>query len=340
MPSRHQRSASVDIPLLYASNDLRMDDWSVWLRHHFGQPTLTTYLFVTVFFGIVTGLLAAFYNASFQTLLQLVWGTKGEKPHGWFEEWMMDLPTMSTSVSRPLLEKIAEKLSISLEHVAWVNILFVSIFFATCAGLIQKYLGFPGDLPNTVSHVHKMEAVPIKQLHSMFLCSLCTIVSGGSLGPEAPLLAMCASTTGWISEKVLGHRGRLLRDCTLIGMASGLAAFFGVGLGGALFAFEVAHRTGLQFFEALPFGVSAGMVTLLVFRGLLGLKFGPIWEFEENETETELQHFLACIIMGIVMAVIAIFFIKQHRLINRLLLAANLQVPKQCGHSFSHSLLS
>ena len=330
MQSRTQRSASVEIPLLYDSNDVCMDDLSIWLRHRFGQPTLRTYLFVTIFFGFVTGLLAAFYNASFQTALQLVWGTKGEEPHGWFEEWMMDLPTLSTSVSRPLLEEIAKKLSVSLKDVAWLNILFFTTFFATCAGLIQKYMGFPGDLPNTVGHVHKMEAVPIQQLKSMFFCSICTIVSGGSLGPEAPLLAMCASTTGWISQKVLGHRGRLLRDCTLIGMASGLAAFFGVGLGGALFAFEVAHRTGLQFFEALPFGVSAGMVTLLVFRGLLGLKFGPIWEFAENgTTETELQHFFACIVMGIVMAVVAIFFIKQHRLINKMLLAANLQVPKQ-----------
>eukprot|EP00210_Caulerpa_lentillifera_P003493 g3333.t1 len=170
-----------------------------------------------------------------------------------------------------------------------------------------------------------METVPIKQVPAMYLCSICTIVSGGSLGPEAPLLAMCASSTGWISRRVLGHHGQLLRDCTLIGMASGLAAFFGVGLGGAIFAFEVLHRTGLQFFEALTFGVSTGLICLIVYRGILGLHFGPIWEFHDGFEYTELKHIFTGIIMGIISAVVAIYFIKQHKMINKTLLYFGLQ---------------
>lgn len=76
--------------------------------------------------------------------------------------------------------------------------------------------------------------VPIHQAPSMFLCSSFSIAAGGSLGPEAPLLALCAASVSWLGRHVLGYaRGTAaLRNCALIGMAAGLAAFFGVSLGG------------------------------------------------------------------------------------------------------------
>lgn len=59
-------------------------------------------------------------------------------------------------------------------------------------------------------------------------------ISGGSLGPEAALLALCGSTTSWLARHVFGARGQMLRNCALMGMTAGLAAFFGVALGGLL----------------------------------------------------------------------------------------------------------
>lgn len=56
---------------------------------------------------------------------------------------------------------------------------------------------------------------------------------GGSLGPEAALLALCGSTTSYLARKVFGAKGQHLRNCALMGMTAGLAAFFGVALGGA-----------------------------------------------------------------------------------------------------------
>lgn len=55
---------------------------------------------------------------------------------------------------------------------------------------------------------------------------------GGSLGPEAALLALCGATTSWVARKGLGFTGHRLRNMTLLGMTAGLAAFFGVALGG------------------------------------------------------------------------------------------------------------
>jgi H+/Cl- antiporter ClcA len=56
---------------------------------------------------------------------------------------------------------------------------------------------------------------------------------GGSLGPEAALLSLCGSTTSWLAANVFGCKGQRLRNCALMGMTAGLAAFFGVALGGA-----------------------------------------------------------------------------------------------------------
>ena len=59
------------------------------------------------------------------------------------------------------------------------------------------------------------------------------MAAGGSLGPEAALLSLCGSTTSWLAANVFGCKGQRLRNCALMGMTAGLAAFFGVALGGA-----------------------------------------------------------------------------------------------------------
>lgn len=100
------------------------------------------------------------------------------------------------------------------------------------AGLSIKHLGFPGDLPNVIKCVHKIGYVPMEQTLSMFATSLCSIAAGGSLGPEAPLVAISASVCGWMSMNCFGHDMVMVRKCTIIGMGAGLSAFFGVQFGG------------------------------------------------------------------------------------------------------------
>eukprot|EP00953_Heterococcus_sp_UTEX-ZZ885_P026435 14272-Heterococcus_DN1.PRE.1 len=52
-------------------------------------------------------------------------------------------------------------------------------------------------------------------------------------------------------------------------MSAGLSAFFGVALGGALFALEVCHTMGYQFYEIAVHSVG----------GVQGASFGAIWAF-------------------------------------------------------------
>lgn len=50
-------------------------------------------------------------------------------------------------------------------------------------GVTQRLLGTPGDLPDTVSNVHKRGYIPIKQSPSMFICSSFSISAGETFYP-------------------------------------------------------------------------------------------------------------------------------------------------------------
>lgn len=58
--------------------------------------------------------------------------------------------------------------------------------------------------------------------------------AGGSLGPEAALLSLCGAAVSFVAKRGLGYQHRQLRNCAIMGMTAGLAAFFGVALGGKM----------------------------------------------------------------------------------------------------------
>eukprot|EP00957_Ditylum_brightwellii_P145025 11045167-Ditylum_brightwellii.AAC.1 len=99
---------------------------------------------------------------------------------------------------------------------------------ALFVGISIKVFGEPGDLAFAISCVHKKGFVPVDHALPMLVAFLFSIVGGGSLGPEALLVAVCAALGGFVSRS----------KHTLMGMAGALAAFFGCPLGGSLFALE------------------------------------------------------------------------------------------------------
>lgn len=44
----------------------------------------------------------------------------------------------------------------------------------------------------------------LSQVPSMFLCSIFSIVAGGSLGPEAPIVALSAGVVSYIAKDIIG----------------------------------------------------------------------------------------------------------------------------------------
>lgn len=190
--------------------------WKVCeLRASLQGNTSRNLLVMAVFYGLVCGVLSLVFSFLLTCVLGATW------------------KSIPNKVLMPLLEKMHADMGFPEPvKVAWVYILFVAVVLGGMNGVSRRLLGYPGDMPHTVAMVHAHGAVPIQEVLPMFFCSLATVTSGSSLGPEAPLLAICASTVSWISKTVFGHSGRMLRSCTLMGMAAGLSAFFGVSFGG------------------------------------------------------------------------------------------------------------
>ena len=116
----------------------------------------------------------------------------------------------------------------------WSYVLYIPLVGFTMAigvGLTVVYLGEPGDLPYTIKCVHDKAYVAMSHVMPMVCASQFSIIGGGSLGPEAPLVAICASLGGFISRSIFHQTNRnLVRKHTLMGMAGALAAFFGCPL--------------------------------------------------------------------------------------------------------------
>jgi H+/Cl- antiporter ClcA len=173
--------------------------------------TLPVSVVIATVIGLVCGVVAYLYYTMLEFLLEFIW---------------KDLPErfFVADVSFP-------------ESLYWTWIPIVGMACAAGVGTSIQMFGEPGDLAYTVACVHKKGYIALSHVLPMLFASQFSILSGGSLGPEAPLVAICASVAGWVSRVVFQQKYKnVVRKHTLMGMACALAAFFGVPLGGSLFA--------------------------------------------------------------------------------------------------------
>ena len=198
-------------------------------------------------------------------------------------------------------------------YVLWIPI--VGFSMAVCLGLTVKYMGEPGDLAYTVKCVHTKGYISMDHCMPMVAASQFSIIGGGSLGPEAPLVAICACLGGYVSRTIFKRTNRnSVRKHTLMGMAGALAAFFGCPLGGSLFALEVNSRFGLEYFEHIIESIFCGEVTLCVFRSMAGLPIAPIWDIENPKLAgATAQDVFAGACIGLLGAGVAAIFAMFHK---------------------------
>ena len=117
----------------------------------------------------------------------------------------------------------------------------------------------------------------------MVLSSLLCVASGGSLGPEAPLVQITGSTGTWLG-KIFRLKGEEMRSLTIAGMASGFTALFGTPLGGSLFSLEILHhKHAIQYNKAIIPALVASSFSYIVFALIIHLGLGPIWDLSTYE---------------------------------------------------------
>jgi H+/Cl- antiporter ClcA len=226
------------------------------------------------------------------------------------------------AVMRLLLHYVWEKVA----HIDQSNLGYLPAFrpailvITTAGGLVVGWLsyllGTPGEIAAVVDNIHMEHGrIDPKQTPSMTAVSLASIAAGGSAGPEAPLVQIIGSFGSWVGER-LKLRGDLVRTLTFCGMGAALGAFFGAPLGGALFALEIPHRRGLEYYEALIPSILAALVAFMVFRSFVGYD-GAIYHLAAIPNLTVGAVFIGAA-AGIVGAIVGTLFILLFHQTERL----------------------
>ncbi|MEO9477416.1 MAG: chloride channel protein [Cyclobacteriaceae bacterium] len=152
------------------------------------------------------------------------------------------------------------------------------------AGLIIHFIGDPGEIQLIVNNIRfRKGKLDPKNNPSMILSSLLCVASGGSLGPEAPLVQVTGSTGSWLG-KILHLKGEELRSLSIAGMASGFTALFGAPLGGSLFSLEILHHKHVvEYYQAIIPAFVASCFSYIVFALIIHIGVGPIWDLPAYE---------------------------------------------------------
>jgi len=173
-------------------------------------------------------------------------------------------------------------------------------------GLLTHVLGTPGDVELLVNNIHVLGGPEdIRDLRSLIPISLLCISSGGGMGPEAPLV----QTTGGLGSWLAG-RWRVsvvdTRILTITGMAAGFTVLFGAPLGSAVFALEILHRRGLEYYEALLPAVIGSLSGYVVNLVVSHLGVTSVWRFPPIGAvhQVDLVWGAACGVVGAALAVV------------------------------------
>ena len=177
------------------------------------------------------------------------------------------------------------------------------------AGLIIHFIGDPGEIHLIVNNIRFNNGkLDPKHNPSMVLSSLLCVGSGGSLGPEAPLVQVTGSTGTWLG-KVLRMKGDELRSMSIAGMASGFTALFGAPLGGSLFSLEILHHEyAAEYYKAIIPAFVASCFSYIIFALIIHLGIGPLWDLPTYEMDDKFD-FAYAVLFGILGTIVAWVFI-------------------------------
>jgi chloride channel protein, CIC family len=160
----------------------------------------------------------------------------------------------------------------------WQQALILVTVGVTVA-VITKLTGEPGTVELLVDNIHVAGGTDdVRSLRSLIPVSLLCIGAGGGLGPEAPLVQTTGTLASWLGRQAQLDRTQW-RTVTITGMAAGFTVLFGAPLGGAVFALEILHRRGLEYYEALMPAVIGSLCGYATYVGITNVGLEPVWSF-------------------------------------------------------------
>jgi len=201
-----------------------------------------------------------------------------------------------------------------LQHVLWPTEWSGAIGFLILGGvglfaaLVTRFVGSPGDVELMVDNIHVSgSSTGVRMLRSLVPISWLCISSGGGMGPEAPMVQTTGSLASWAAKR-FGLVVRETRILTIAGMAAGFTVLFGAPLGSAVFALEMLHRRGLQYYEALIPSVLGSLAGFAVYAVVTtGTDLTPVWHLPSPLSITS-EDLGWSVVIGIGGAIVAIAF--------------------------------
>jgi len=170
--------------------------------------------------------------------------------------------------------------------------------------VLTRLLGTPGDVELLVDNIHVSGgAADLRRLPSLIPVSLLCVASGGGLGPEAPLVQTTGSVASWLARR-FELDAMHVRIVTITGMAAGFTVLFGAPLGAAVFALEILHRRGLEYYEALLPAVLGSLSGYAVYVFITGVGLAPVWQLPPSGATHggALGWAVACGVVGAIVA--------------------------------------
>ncbi len=204
------------------------------------------------------------------------------------------------------------------EHYSNLTHGLIMVAVGIVIAVLVKVIGSPGDVELLVDNIHVLGGAKDRRgLRSLIPVSLLCVGAGGALGPEAPLV----QTTGTLGSTVADHFGLApaeRRMLTITGMAAGFTVLFGAPLGAAVFALEILHRRGLEYYEALMPAVIGSLAGYAVYVVITGAGLEPVWTLPTTSAirAQDLAWALGC---GVVGAGVAVAFTYLTKGLRRLL---------------------
>lgn len=202
----------------------------------------------------------------------------------------------------------------------FVDLSQVLILLAPCVGALLTafvFWIFPTNfrghgVTRVILAVNREQSnLPIRLGIRHWLASTCTIGSGGSAGPEGPIVTIGATVGSNISRwlKGDGASAATLLGC---GSAAGLAAVFNAPLAAIFFTMEVILRDfSLRTFTPIVIASVVSAATAQMWLGSSEPLFGVGVDFFQDKSETfTIGQTLYYVVFGLLTALIAVAFIR------------------------------
>ena len=177
-----------------------------------------------------------------------------------------------------------EEIQLNLGLDARVFTLLICILGGLLVGLLVKLFGDHNAIfSELIQEFGKTGRFDYRHSPGIVITALISLISGASLGPEAPLADACGGL-GTLAADKLKMTEQETRTMGYGGMSSMLAAFITNPFGGALLSLESAQggMTGAHlYFWALFPSLLGSAVATLVFVALAGSFFFPLYSFPE-----------------------------------------------------------